>query len=133
MSTLSLRLPDSLHKRAREVAEREGTSMNQLFATALAEKLSALDTVAYLEERGARGSRKEFLRALGGVPSREPTAGDEPVKPRKSRRNPSARRAIAAVGNGSSRAGEFAGAPTRRSSVPVRGWPGNRLPGRTRG
>lgn len=90
MSTLSLRLPDSLHKRAREVAEREGTSMNQLIATALAEKLSALDTVAYLEERGAQGSRKEFLRALGSVPSRKPMAGDEPVKPRKSRRKPSA-------------------------------------------
>lgn len=80
MSTLSLRLPDSLHERARQVAKREGTSMNQLIATALAEKLSALDTVAYLEERGTSGSRNEYLRALGRVPSRSPLPGDEPCR-----------------------------------------------------
>jgi len=79
MSTMSLRLPESLHKRAREVAKREGTSINQLIATALAEKLSALDTVAYLERRGAAGSRKEYLRVLRRVPSGKPMPGDEPV------------------------------------------------------
>lgn len=79
MSTLSLRLPDSLHERARQVARREGTSINQLIATALAEKLSALDTVAYLEERGALSSRKEYLRALRRVPAGKPLPGDEPV------------------------------------------------------
>ena len=79
MSTMSLRLPDSLHRRAREVAKREGTSINQLIATALAEKLSALDTVAYLEQRAASGSRKEYMRALRRVPSGKPLPGDEPV------------------------------------------------------
>ncbi len=41
MSTLSLRLPKSLHERARVLAEQEGVSINQLIATALAEKISA--------------------------------------------------------------------------------------------
>lgn len=77
MSTLSLRLPDSLHERARQLAEREGTSINQLIATALAEKISALDTVSYLEERGSRGSRRAFREVLKRVPSAEPAAGDE--------------------------------------------------------
>ena len=36
MSTMSLRLPESSHQRARELAKREGTSINQLIATALA-------------------------------------------------------------------------------------------------
>jgi hypothetical protein len=79
MSTMSLRLPDSLHERAREVAKREGTSINQLIATALAEKLSALDTVAYLEQRGVSGSRQDYLRALRRVQAGEPQRGDEPV------------------------------------------------------
>ena len=57
MSTLSLRLPNSLHERARELAEREGISINQLIATALAEKRSALMTEEYLEVRARRGSR----------------------------------------------------------------------------
>ncbi len=64
MSTLSLRLPESLHERARALAQQEGVSINQLIATALAEKISALDTVGYLRDRAARGSREAFLDAL---------------------------------------------------------------------
>jgi hypothetical protein len=77
MSTMSLRLPESLHERARELAKQEGVSINQLVATALAEKLSALDTVQYLEARAARGSRKRFLEALDRTPSTPPVPGDE--------------------------------------------------------
>ena len=77
MGTMSLRLPDSLHDRARELARREGVSINQLIATALAEKVSALDTVAYLEGRGEWGSREAFERALRRVPSAEPLPEDE--------------------------------------------------------
>jgi hypothetical protein len=77
MSTMSLRLPESLHERARELAKREGVSINQLIATALAEKISALDTVACLEERAARGSREAFLEALNRTPSGPPMPGDE--------------------------------------------------------
>jgi len=77
MSTLSLRLPRSLHERARALAEQEGVSINQLIATALAEKISALDTIGYLKERAARGSRDAFLRALEEVPDVEPIPGDD--------------------------------------------------------
>ena len=44
MSTISLRLPESLHRKMREVAKQENVSINQLISTALAEKLSALLT-----------------------------------------------------------------------------------------
>ena len=77
MSTMSLRLPESLHERAREIAKREGISINQLIATALAEKLSALDTLDYLEARAARGSRKALLEVLSRVPDVAPDPGDE--------------------------------------------------------
>ncbi len=77
MSTMSLRLPESLHAKVRELAEREGISINQLVTTALAEKISALLTQEYLEARAARGSREEFLRILDKVPDAEPDAGDE--------------------------------------------------------
>jgi hypothetical protein len=84
MSTMSLRLPESLHERARELAKREGVSINQLIATALAEKISALDTLAYLEERAGRGSREAFLKALDTTPSGPPVEGDElPAKHRR--------------------------------------------------
>ena len=41
--------------------------MNQFIATALAEKLSALMTSEYLEERARRGDRRKFDRALAKV------------------------------------------------------------------
>lgn len=77
MSTISLRLPESLHRQARELAEKEGISINQLIATSLAEKMSALMTGEYLDKRARRGSRKAFQRVLRKVKDREPIAGDE--------------------------------------------------------
>ena len=76
MSTLSLRLPESLHKQVRELAKREGVSINQLIATALAEKLSALMTVEYLGERGKKGSRKKYDRVLKRAKRRKPESSD---------------------------------------------------------
>jgi hypothetical protein len=88
MSALSVRLPDSLHQRVRELAVREGISINQLIATALAEKMSALLTADYLEERARRGSRAKFLAALAQVPDVEPEPDDRlsSVAPGKRRR-----------------------------------------------
>jgi predicted HicB family RNase H-like nuclease len=42
MSTLSVRVPASLHRNLRELAQREGISMNQLISSAVGEKLAAL-------------------------------------------------------------------------------------------
>lgn len=75
MSAMSLRLPESLHQAAKELAEREGISVNQLVATALAEKIAALMTVEYLE-RAKRGGRKKFLAAMARVPDVEPELWD---------------------------------------------------------
>lgn len=76
MSVLSLRLPESLHKRVRELAAREGISINQFVATAVAEKMSALLTEDYLEERARRGSRGRYKAALAEVPDGEPEEYD---------------------------------------------------------
>jgi hypothetical protein len=76
MTTLSLRLPDSLHKGVRDLASLEGFSINQFIATAVAEKMSALMTEDYLAERAARGSRDKFEAALARVPPVEPADGD---------------------------------------------------------
>lgn len=76
MSTLSLRLPDSLHKKLKELARREGVSINQLISTAVAEKVSALMTLDYLEARAARGSRDKFEAVLAKVADREPPEYD---------------------------------------------------------
>lgn len=79
MSTISLRLPKSLHKQARELAAKEDISINQLVASALAEKMAALMTGEYLAERASRGSRRKFERVLKKVRARngDPLEGDE--------------------------------------------------------
>ncbi|NTU70988.1 MAG: toxin-antitoxin system HicB family antitoxin [Coriobacteriia bacterium] len=77
MSTISLRLPESLHKRVRELAKAEDVSINQFIATALAEKMSALMTVDYLRERGALGDRQRYDSVLAKVRDAEPDEGDE--------------------------------------------------------
>jgi hypothetical protein len=76
MSTLSVRLPDSLHRQLRVWAEREGTSINQLISSAVVEKLAALTTVEYLEARARRGTREKFEAALRTVPDVAPEAFD---------------------------------------------------------
>ncbi len=76
MSTLSLRLPNSLHQQLRELARAEGVSINQLINSAVGEKMAALMTVDYLEQRAARGSRSEFQEALREVRATEPENRD---------------------------------------------------------
>ena len=76
MTTISLRLAESLHQRVRELAKAEHVSSNQLISTALAEKMAALMTVEYLEERAARGSRDKFERAMSRVGDTKPDDGD---------------------------------------------------------
>lgn len=86
MGTLSLRLPESLHRNLKTAAKKEGVSINQLITSAVAEKMSALFTADYLEARAARGSREQFEKVLAGVPDVEPDPWDrwrdpEPYKP----------------------------------------------------
>jgi predicted transcriptional regulator len=76
MSTISLRLPESLHEQLRKLAKRENVSMNQLITLALAEKIAALTTEDYLQERAERGDRYRFKRAMAKVPDTEPCADD---------------------------------------------------------
>ena len=76
MSTLSLRLPDSLHRRLKDLASRDGISINQFIATAVAEKMAALLTEDYLQERARRGERVKYEAALSQVPDVEPEEHD---------------------------------------------------------
>lgn len=76
MSAISLRLPESLHEKVREVAKRENVSMNQFITLALAEKISALMTEEYLAARAERGNRDKFERAMRNVADVEPAEHD---------------------------------------------------------
>jgi predicted transcriptional regulator len=89
MSTLSLRLPKSLHRKLAEIAEREGVSINQLISSAVAEKMAALMTEEYLAARGKKGSRRKFNTVLAKVADSEP----EDIDRLQARRRPASKKA----------------------------------------
>ncbi len=68
---VALRLPNSLGMSLKEFSKHENISMNQFIATAIAEKLSALKTYDYLQEKADNGSAEHLLSMLKKVPSRD--------------------------------------------------------------
>jgi hypothetical protein len=81
-SNFALRLQPSLLDEARKVAETEGVALNQLINVAVAEKLSALRTESYFQERSARADIPKALDRLkrAGI-GNPPMKGDELPKP----------------------------------------------------
>jgi len=77
MTALSVRLPQSLHKAAKELAKKEQISVNQLITLALAEKIAILDTDNYLGSRAKKGSRKKYLEILKKAPNIKPDEQDK--------------------------------------------------------
>ena len=76
MYNYSLRVQESLLAYARVVAQEEKVSMNQFFVTAIAEKVSALKTEAYIKERQARWELAGFDAWLAESPDLPSLAGD---------------------------------------------------------
>ena len=81
MITLSIRLPESLLMRIKEVARRDNVSINQMITIAVAEKLAVLETEDCLGKGASRSSRNRFNRALNRVPNRKPASQDRIIEP----------------------------------------------------
>ena len=77
MSALNLRLPDSIHRHIREIAKREGVSINQFISTAVSEKISALLTEEYLSNRANQAKKGSLKNLLDNVPARPPLPEDK--------------------------------------------------------
>jgi hypothetical protein len=76
MGALSLRLPESLHRKLGEIAARDGVSINQWISSAVAEKMSAQMTEEYIAARARRASRRKFEAVLAKIPDVEPEESD---------------------------------------------------------
>jgi hypothetical protein len=77
MSQVALRLPDSLHQYAKQLAAQDDAPLNQFIVTAVAEKISALRTEAFFQERAALSSPAKLKRVMAKVRDMPPRAGDE--------------------------------------------------------
>lgn len=76
-TTYPLRLPESIKKAAERLAERDGASLNQFIAVAVAQKVSAMETAAFYEERRGRADLEAFDRFMAREGGEPPRPGDE--------------------------------------------------------
>jgi predicted transcriptional regulator len=76
MEATSVRMPNSLRKAVRQLAREDNISMNQYLITAVAEKVSAQKTAAYIQERVQRGEAVNIESLLSKVPDIAPEPYD---------------------------------------------------------
>lgn len=68
MSALTIRLPNSVHESIKQLAKKDGISVNQFIASAASEKMASFLTLDYLRREAALGNREDFERLLRMVP-----------------------------------------------------------------
>lgn len=76
MSAITIRLPNSVHESIKELARKDGISVNQFIASAAAEKMASFQTLDYLRREAAQGKREDFEKFLKLVPDTPAQAGD---------------------------------------------------------
>ena len=77
-ATYPLKLPASIKAAAARLAHEDGVSLNQWIASAVAQKVGAVETAAEFFRRRGEGAEPGTLRAiLAHVPDRTPDPGDE--------------------------------------------------------
>jgi hypothetical protein len=77
MSTLSIRIPDSIHELVKKVSKNDHISINQFIASAITEKVTAMETESFLTERARLGNKDAFMKVLSKVPDVEPDEEDK--------------------------------------------------------
>jgi hypothetical protein len=82
--TYPLRLPRSLKQAVERLSREDRTSINQFVATAVAEKVSALETARYFADHKARADFEAFDRIMNRRSGEAPRAADKVPRQRKS-------------------------------------------------
>ena len=77
MTALTVRLPNSVHQKVKELAQRDDISVNQFIAAAVSEKMASVITLDYLKSEAAKGNRSDFDRFMNAIPNASVAKGDE--------------------------------------------------------
>jgi hypothetical protein len=77
-ATYPLKLPLSVKEAAARLAKKDGVSLNQWIATAVAQKVGSVETAdAFLRQKAGRADGRGLTHWLDKVADRAPEAGDE--------------------------------------------------------
>lgn len=79
MATVSLRIRDDLKRKARELAQREGVSLNNYINAAIAATVAQSETLAFFEDRLKDVDLKKLHERLLSFMG-ETESGDEPSR-----------------------------------------------------
>ncbi|MGB4359297.1 MAG: YlcI/YnfO family protein [Rhodoferax sp.] len=79
MTALTIRLPNSVHQKIKELAARDDVSVNQFIASAASEKMASVLTLDYLKSEAQKGKRSDFEHYLSMVPDVPAQMADEQV------------------------------------------------------
>ena len=72
-----LRLPASIRTAAERLAEEDGVTLNDWIASAVAQKIGAVETADYFRKRAGVERVEDLHEILARVPDRQPDPGDE--------------------------------------------------------
>jgi hypothetical protein len=70
-------VPESLLKRAEELANEDGVSLDKWVTAAVAQKIGAVETAAEFFRNRSAGAGKGILSYLEMIPEKSPMPGDE--------------------------------------------------------
>lgn len=77
-ATYPLKLPASIKTAAAKLAKEDGVSLNQWIASAVAEKVGAVETAAaFFKRRAGKAKPGDLLWFLDRAPLKPPVPGDE--------------------------------------------------------
>ena len=79
MTAITIRLPNSVHQKIKELAARDDVSVNQFIASAASEKMASVMTLDFLKAEATKGKRSDFDHYLSMVPDIPAQQGDEQV------------------------------------------------------
>lgn len=77
MTALTVRLPNSVHQKVKELAERDEIWVHPFIASAVSEKMASVMPLDYLKSEAAKGQRSDLDYFLGLVPDAPALPGDE--------------------------------------------------------
>lgn len=80
-ATYPLKLPNSVKDAAARLAKRDGVSLNQWIASAVAQKVGVIETAeSFLKRRAGNSTGEGFAAFLDRVPSSPAEPQDEPPR-----------------------------------------------------
>jgi hypothetical protein len=80
MSTMEIKIPESIRGRLERIAKADGVSIDSFVATVLSQRVAFEDINSYVQGRARRGSAAQLLELLDKAPDAEPEPSDRIIK-----------------------------------------------------